>query len=447
MTDLSRRDFIQTALLIPPSLSLSMLMNQREKLKEKASIGVVGVGNRGHFLVDLLTQCSDVVIRAIADIKKEHAERTKSLCTQRQSFVPEIYTNGETDFENLVKREDIDCVLCATSWEWHTPVAISSMKAGKLTAIEVPAGITLKECWELIKTSNRYNQPCFMLENVCYFKEPLTILRMIREGLFGEVVHAEGGYQHDCRYLLADETGTLNWRGKGLINRIGNTYPTHPIGPISQWLNINRGDRFVSLYSVSTPPFGMHEYFVKKYGADHKLAKMNIKHGDINTTILQTALGKTVTLYHDTTLPRPYDSIFRVQGTKGIYFGSLQKIYLEDISPQKDTWEDFEPYTDKYAHPMWSAYESAGGSTAGHGLGDFITVRELVRAIRTGQTSLPDVYDSATWSAIIELSEQSASVGGKKIEFPDFTDGKWKTNSPIPIIQIPEQWLSVCNRK
>lgn len=442
--NLSRRDFIKTASLIPPSLSLGILITQNQNIKEKARIGVVGVGNRGHFLADLLTQRPDVEIRAIADIKKEHAERTKSLCLQRQTFTPELYTHGETDFENLVMREDIDCVLCATSWEWHTPVAISTMKAGKISALEVPACITLKECHKLIETSESQKQPCFMLENVCYFKEPLTILRMIREGLLGEVVHAEGGYQHDCRFLLADETGNLNWRGKGIINRVGNTYPTHPIGPISQWFNINRGDRFISLYSVATPPRGVHEYFVKKYGPDHALAKMKVKHGDINTTLLQTALGKTITLYHDTSLPRPYDSIFRVQGTKGIYFGSLQKIYLEDISPQKDTWEDFEPYTKKYTHPIWSAYESAGGPTMGHGLGDFITVRELVRAIRTGQTSLPDVYDAATWSAIIELSEISASAGGKKVEFPDFTNGKWKNNHPIPIIQLPEQWLSTC---
>ncbi len=438
---LSRREFIKTVSILTATSSLFLSTGQSRIPQEKARIGVVGVGNRGHFLVDLLTKNLDVEIRAIAEIVKERAERTQSLCQSRQSFTPELYVNGETDYERLIQRDDIDCVLCATSWEWHTPIGISTMKAGKISALEVPACITLKECWSLIKTSEQTKQPCYLLENVCYFREPLTLLRMVREGLFGEVVHAEGGYQHDCRFLLADENGELTWRGKGIIHRKGNSYPTHPIGPISQWFNINRGDRYVSLYSVSTPPLGMKEYFIKKFGSEHKLSKMEIEHGDINTTILQTHLGKTVTLYHDTTLPRPYDSIFRLQGTKGIYFGSLQKIYLEELSPQKDAWEDFKPYLEKYPHPLWTGYEKSEGSVGGHGLGDYITVRELVRAIRTGETSLPDVYDAVTWSAIIPLSEKSAYAGGKKVDFPDFTHGKWKTNSPIPIFKLPPKWI------
>ena len=431
---------LKSAIALSATVPISVRMFATPELKEKARIGIVGSGRRGHFLVDLLTRKSDVEVRAIADIIPQHAQQTQELCKQRQDFVPELYCQGERDFERLVQRDDLDCVICATPWEWHTPVAIATMKAGKISALEVPGAVTLDECWALIKTSEQTKQPCYLLENVCYFQEPLTILRMIREGVFGEVLHAQGGYQHDCRFLLADEKGKLTWRGEIHRQKRGNTYPTHPLGPISQWLDINRGDRFISLVSISTRAEGVKEYLKSKFGENHPLCSLEYTLGDVNTSMLQTAQGKSVVLYHDTSLPRPYDLIFRLQGTKGIYYGSFQKIYLEGISPQKDTWEDFAPYMEKYPHPLWTEYGKNNEIKGGHGLGDYITVRELVRAVRTGITSLPDVYDNATWSAVVDLSEQSVRMGGEKVNFPDFTNGKWKDIPKLPIIQLPENW-------
>lgn len=437
---ISRRSFFTHSFALITTIPLSVRLFATPNLREKARIGIVGSGNRGHFLVDLLTRKPDVEIRAIADIIPEHAQRTKKLCEERQSFVPELYCKDEHHYEELVQRDDLDCVICATPWEWHTPVAVATMQAGKISALEMPGAVTLEECWKLIKTSEETKQPCYLLENVCYFQEPLTILRMIREGLFGEVLHAQGGYQHDCRFLLADDKGNLTWRGEIHRQKHGNTYPTHPLGPISQWMDINRGDRFISLVSMSTKAVGVQEYFRGKFGKDHPLCSIEYTLGDVNTTMLQTAQGKTVLLYHDTSLPRPYDLIFRVQGTKGIYYGTFQKIYLEGISPQKDSWEDFSSYKEKYAHPLWVSYGRNTDIQGGHGLGDYITVRELVRAIRTGITSLPDVYDNATWSAVVDLSERSVLSGGQRVDFPDFTNGRWKETSPLPIIELPQDW-------
>jgi predicted dehydrogenase len=310
---------------------------------------------------------------------------------------------------------------------------VAAMRAGKYAGVEVPAAITMDECWDLVKTSEATGVPCMMLENVCYFQNALTILRMVREGVFGDMLDCEAGYQHNCRFLAFDDKGELTWRGQYVAEKNGNLYPTHSIGPVSQWLSINRGDRYTQLVSASTAAKGMKYFAAKKLGADHPLAKREYALGDVNTTLIKTANGLTVTLYFDMMTYRPYDLIFRVQGVKGIYLGTHEKVCIEGMTPEPEQWEPFEPYMEKFAHPLWKDLEEEAKKNGGHGGADYITLYEFIKAVRNKAKPPQDVYDAATWSAIFPLSIDSVAKGSQLIEFPDFTSGKWKTNPPLPV--------------
>lgn len=400
--------------------------------KKPVRVGVVGVGNRGTFLTQTLLQIPGVEVPAVCDINPEHAARARKIVQDAAGKSPEVYTNGERDWERLVARDDLDAVVTATPWQWHAPIMVAAMKSKKYGGTEVPAALTLDECWQLVRTSEETGMPCMMLENVCYFENALAILRMVREGLFGELIHAEAGYQHDGRFVFVNDQGELLWRGEHAAKVNGNIYPTHPIGPVAQWMNINRGDRFTRIVTMAAKSRGMKYYAAKKFGADHPLAKRDYAMGDLNTSLIETENGCTVTLYLDLFTPRPYDLIFRLQGTKGIVMGAWDQIYLEDVSPKKDTWEPFKPYMEKYMHPLWKDH-NAGAIGGGHGGGDYITVYEFIQAVRNKTQTPQDVYDAATWSAIVPLSIQSVAGHGAPAEFPDFTNGKWKTNPPIEI--------------
>jgi len=435
--DISRQDFLRVSAAAGAALLGATAVQDAsgQDTAPPVRMGIVGVGSRGTGLMTTLASMPGVEIRAVCDIVQERAAAAQKIVQDKTGASPEAYTNGERDFERLCARDDLDAVVVATSWEWHAPAAVAAMKAGKYAAVEVPAGITVDECWELVRTSEQTGMPCMMLENVCYFQNVLTLLRMVREDVLGDIVHCQGGYQHDCRFLMFTEDGKLTWRGKHAKEKNGNLYPTHPIGPIAWWMNINRGDRFASLVSMSTPSIGLKTYAAAKFGPDHELAKQDYAQGDVNTTLIKTASGRTVTLYFDLCTPRPYDLIFRVQGTKGLYMGSLDKIYIEGMSPHKDEYEPFSPYQDKYAHPLWTALEKDALANGGHGGCDYITLFEFVKAVRRKTPTPQDVYDAATWSVVFPLTIESVAKGSAQLEFPDFTNGKWKTNPPMGILE------------
>lgn len=428
---MNRRSFFQAGATIGATLALGA--EGQEDPAAPVRIGIVGTGNRGTFHAKLLSSMPGVEVRAVCDVVPERAEKAAALVEEGGHERPATYTNGDHDYENLVARDDLDAVLTATPWEWHTRVMVAAMRAGKYGATEVPAAMTMDECWDLVKTSEETGMPCMMLENVNYFQNVLTIMRMVREGTFGEMLHCEAGYQHDTRYLAFEADGVLHWRGEHARDENGNVYPTHPIGPIAWWMNINRGDRFDYLVSMSTPSHGLREMAAHRFGPDHELANIDYKQGDVNTTLIKTAKGKTITLYYDCGTPRPYDLIFRVQGTKGIYMGNLDKIYLEGVSPTEHAWEEFAPYNEKYAHPLWTDLSEKALESGGHGGADYITLHEFIKAVRNKTQTPQDVYDAAAWSAIVPLSIQSVANGSQPATFPDFTKGKWETSKPVVV--------------
>lgn len=400
-------------------------------------VGFIGVGSRGTSLVRGLLAHDGVEVRAICDINEQNLERARDMVEKAGHKRPEGYSRGVEDYKRLVAREDLDAVINAGPWELHTPMSVATMKAGKYAATEVPAATTLEECWELVNTSEATGMPCMMMENVCYFRNALLVLNMIRQGIFGEMMHCEGGYQHDVRSAFIGHEkrgvpGEITWRGMHAALRNGNIYPTHPIGPIGWWLDVNRGNRFTYLTSMSSKSRGLRDYVARKHGADHPNAKREYAMGDVNTTLLMTDNGATVTLYHDTMLPRPYDLILRAQGTRGIYSGTLDQFYFDTTSPKKDTWENPERYYRDYEHPLWKDLAEQAKSH-GHGGADYITMHQFLGAVRNRTQTPIDVYDTATWSAITPLTVDSVSRHSAPAEFPDFTKGKWKNRQPVAI--------------
>jgi predicted dehydrogenase len=425
-----RRDFLKLAGAAGISRSLA-------GAEKPVRIGMVGVGNRGTGLVKILLDVPGVEIHAICDINEEHLEKAQAIVEKSGRKRPEGYSSGPEDYRRLVARDDLDAIMTATPWELHTPVAVAAMKAGKYAATEVPAAISIEQCWELVNTSEQTGIPCMMLENDCFGRGALMALNLVEQGVLGELIHCEGGYDHDLRAELL-RNGQLSWRGMHAFRRNANLYPTHPIGPIAWWCGINRGDRFTHLTSMSSISRGLSHYAAKRYGPDNIYAKRQFADGDVNTSLIMTEKGVTVTLNHDTQLPRPYSDsgdtkiplmVQRLQGTDGIFCGSLEKIYIDGRSPEHK-WEDTGPYYEQYDHFLWKALGEAARSSS-HGGEDYVELHQFVRAVRNKIQTPVDVYDATTWSVIISLSEQSVASKSAAIDFPDFTRGKWKNSRTL----------------
>ena len=399
-------------------------------------VGFVGVGDRGSYHLDVCLGNDSVEVPALCDIDAAYLHRAKRWVEEAGKPTPELYDRGDTDFLRLCEREDLDLVVTSTPWEWHTPVCVAAMRAGKHAATEVPAGLTVDECWDLVETSEKTGKHCVMLEQVNYSRRTLLILQMARAGLFGELLHAAGGYVHDLRLVKFDPEREP-WRLQHSIDRNGNLYPTHPMGPIAWWLDLARGDNFDYLVSMSSKAMCLNEYAEHFYGEKHPYATAPMAQGDVNTTLLRTKEGRTVTLHFDTNTPHPQTSEIRLQGVKGHYSGNLQSVYLEGRSPQPHHWEPLENYEQEYDHPLWrdlnpESYRSARGH--GGGLTTPVMWRRLIEALRAGKDPDMDVYDAAIWSAISPLTEKSVAVKSRSVDFPDFTRGRWQQRKPVQLV-------------
>jgi len=403
--------------------------------RDKVRLAFLGVGLRGTSLLDLALRRDDVEVKAVCDIVPEKVARARQRVKEAHGDEPRGYADGEEDFRNLLRRDDIDAVIIATPWLWHTPMAVAAMREGKAVGVEVPAAVTLEECWDLVDTSERTDMPCMLLENVCYRRDVMAVLNMVEQGMFGELIHCRCGYQHDLRgikFQPGAEFGKQGqdesvWRAQHSIERNGDIYPTHGVGPVAKWLRINDGNRFLSLTSMATKSRGLHEYIVAVGGEDHPNADIEFALGDIVTTMIHTADGETVVVTHDTNLPRPYSLGFRVQGTRGIWMADNRSIYIEGVSPEPHRWEPFETYQLAYDHRLWRRW-SGDAEGAGHGGMDFFVVHAFVESVKRRVPPPIDVYDAATWSAISSLSEASIARGGALVDFPDFTRGRWVKN-------------------
>jgi len=397
-------------------------------------VGYVGVGSQGTSHVRNLLRVPGTEVKAICDVREEFALRSAKLIEEAGQPVPALYTKGDLDFKRMCAEEDLDLVYTATPWRWHAPILLEAMNTGKHAAAEVPLAVTVEECWELVETAEKTGLHCVMMENCCYDRVELMVLNMVRKGLLGELLHARCGYLHDLRKLKLDPDQYHGmWRVKHSVERDGDVYPTHGLGPVAQCMNINRGNQFDHLVSMSSNARGLNLFAKEHYGADSEYAEVDFALGDVVTTLIRTKAGQTIMITHDTNSPRAYSRDFMVQGTNGVVRKyPAAKIYIEGKGAAHQ-WQELEVFRQEFEHPLWTSMEEKSRG-AGHGGMDFIEDYRLIECLRAGQATDMDVYDGAAWSAISGLSEVSIAGGSKPVACPDFTRGKWKTRQPLGIV-------------
>lgn len=441
-----RRKFIKATALAGAAFSIlpaNTLFSQDKT--PKVRLGFIGVGLRGQNHLDLALRRNDVEVIALCDIQRHMMDKSLSMVEKSGKAKPQVILEGPYGYRKMLENKNVDAVIISTPWEWHAIQCIDAMNANKYVGCEVNVGSTVEELWSLVHTSEQTGMPLMMLENVCYRRDVMAVLNMVRQNVFGELIHLQGGYQHDLREVkFNDGNGPYGkgvefgekgyseaqWRTAHSIHRNGDLYPTHGVGPLATMLDINRGNRFTQLTSFSSKARGLHEHIVKNGGEDHPNAKINFKLGDVVTTMIKCANEETILLQHDTNLPRPYSLGFRVQGTNGLWMDANKSIYIEGQNKQAHRWEDAQPWLDKYDHPLWKKYAS-DAQGAGHGGMDWFVLNAFIESVKLKVQPPMDVYDAVSWCAITPLSESSIQLGGETVEFPDFTNGKWmhRTNN------------------
>ena len=438
LDDLSRRNFLRLSGITAVGLNLPALYAESQAgtvigmpfTAAEPKIGIIGTGGRGTSLLHNLL-AADIKVLALCDIVREKAEHAQSLVVQAGQPAPQLYTDGDHAFESLVSRDDLNLVISATPWNWHVEMAVATMKHGKHAAVEVPAATTIEDCWKLVDTSEQTRRHCIMLENCCYGYNETLILRMVHAGLFGDLLYGEGAYIHDLRDELFSNKGEGLWRRTFHTLRDGNLYPTHGLGPVANYMGIQRGDRFDYMVSMSTPQRGLEAYRKAHIPpGDPKWSEHYID-GDMNTSLIKTANGLTITLKHDTANPHPYDRINVIAGTKGVFADYPPRIYF-DGQPGDEAWGSIDAFKE-HQHPLWQREGEIAKKLGGHGGMDYIMLYRLMQCMREGLVPDMDVYDAAAWSAPGPISRASISGGSTPVKFPDFTRGKWQTRTASQI--------------
>jgi predicted dehydrogenase len=379
-----------------------------------------------------------VEIKAICDLEQPNIDRVQNILKQNGRPEPAAYT-GEDDWKKLCERDDIDLMYICTHWRKHAPMAIYAMEQGKHVASEIPLALTIEECWDLVNTAERTRRHCMMLENVCYDFFEMATLNMVQQGLFGEVVHVEGAYIHDLRaYNFNARTGESPrgywnyWRLTENAERDGSLYPMHGLGPVAQILNINRGDKMDYLVSLSSNQFNMTAYAKERFGENSDEAKREYRKGDMNSTLIKTARGKSILLQHDVSSPRLYDRLHTVSGTKGFAKKyPIQQLAFDEGNPVNRHArllknEEMEALLKEYEYPFVTDIIELAQKVGGHGGMDFIMDYRLFYCLQNGLPLDMDVYDGVSWSAVIPLSEFSVANGSYPVKIPDFTRGGWQ---------------------
>ncbi len=384
------------------------------------NVAIVGVGGRSHGLYNALKHREYVNIVALADVYEDKCEALAKKIVEDGRKYPKIYT----DYRKCLDETKPDVVVIATAWEYHLDVCTYAMERGIVAACEVGGAFSMQSLWELVRCYERTKTPVMLLENGCYSRIKLLTLNLKRKGLLGEMVHCEGQYRHDLREEVCRGKENRHYRLQHYIHRNAENYPTHEIGPIAKLLDINCGNRFLSLVSVGSKAAGLEQY-AKDKNIEH-LKGVRFNQSDVVSTIIKCQNGETVSIALDTSLPRYYARGFIAQGTKGLVSEDLNCVYLDDENQGEEKfWQDIanniDGYYEQHEHPIWVGYKPG---KEGHGGIDVLVFDDMFRALDEGKPMPIDVYDMATWMAISVLSEESMATG-KTVYFPDFTDGKW----------------------
>lgn len=430
-------------------MSDSTMVNFAVPPMEKIRIGFVGVGNRGFHAVKRIAKIPGVEFAAISDLQDENVEKAKQW-SQEAKMPGALHTyGGKLDsWRGLINDDEVDVVYIASPAQFHAETIVEALKAGKHVLTEVPGTQTIDEAWEIVETCEKARRHCMMLENCCYGEMEMFAWKLAHDGLLGTLTHAEGGYIHN----LVNRQLENHFRNRGLmepgkiIHRHGNTYPTHPLGPICMYMDMNRGDRMERVVSMSSLSAAHTEYAKVKFGADEWQNKIDWRTGDVNTSIIRTARGRTIMLQVDMSTPRPYSRINLIEGTKGCFYDYPPRLLLSEVPGQVSEeigghgfWmndEEFAKFKEEHSHPLWKRIGEMAKKNGGHGGMDFIMDLRWIYCLQNGLPLDMDVYDLASWSSIVPCSAESDLKGGEPIELPDFTRGGWKTAKPIEIGDI-----------
>ena len=395
-----------------------------KNVPDKFNLGFIGFGQRGPWLVaTVLDTMPDVNVTAVCDVYPDRAEQAANMVYEKRGVRP----FKTVDYTELLNRGDVDCLIVSSSWHSHIPICIDAMNAGKPVASEVGGAYDPEQCWELVRTYERTKTPVMLLENCCYGRDEMTVLNMARKGLFGELVHAEGGYQHDLRDEVSLGHENRHYRLDEYMHRNGEIYPTHELGPIAKWLDINRGNRMLTLTAMSSKARGLNSWIESHRGKDFENADFRFTQGDVVNTMIKCARGETILLTHDTTLPRPYSRGGRLQGTKGIWSEDKHGVNIEGRTVSTcwaHNWDDISLYYDEFEPELWKQFIK-NGVVGGHDGMDYLVLSALIHSLRNGLALPIDVYDMASWMVVTALSEQSIAMGSTPVPVPDFTCGAW----------------------
>lgn len=404
---------------------------------EVVRIGIIGVGHRGSAAVKRLCQIPGVQITAISDLHEEKVRKAEQSLPQGKYPPPQLFYGAPDMWQALCNLEQVDLVYICTPWLLHAPMAIYAMQHNKHAAVEVPAAMTVEQCWQLVDTAEATQRHCMLLENCCYGENELFAMMLCRKGVLGELVHGEAAYIHDLRYALINQNHAPqdSWRLNWSQQHTGNSYPTHGLGPICQYMDINRGDKMEYLSSISSAQFGL-SLTAEKVKSGYPVEKSAYKQGDMSTTIIRTFRGRTIMLQHDTTSPRPYTRHNMISGTRGILADFPLRVALDPVAAKWMPESELAKLKQRHKHPLWQALEEKAKKDGGHGGMDYIMDWRLCHCLQKGLPLDISVYDTALWSCLVELSERSVLGKGKSIAIPDFTRGRWKSALPLPLAEI-----------
>jgi hypothetical protein len=414
----------QPASAAPPDGEQRSMIGVAFEARDTVRMGLIGCGGRGSGVLRDFLGVENLRVNAVCDIDEQKALKAQAAAERAGQKPPAIHAGSEQEFEKLLGRDDLDLAYIATPWNWHVPMAVAAMQNGKHAFVEVPAATTLEECWKLVDTSEKTGRHCIMLENCCYGETELMVLGMIKDGLFGDLLYGEGAYLHDLRRLLFEDRSEGLWRRLPHTLHNGNLYPTHGLGPVANYMGINRGDRFDYLVSMSSPQRGLDAWRAAHVPKDSPKWKEEYICGDMNVSLIKTANGLTLTLRHDVVNALPYDRVNQIAGVKGIFRDYPPRIFFDGAG--KEEYTAIDQYKDKYQHPLWKRQGELARNQGGHGGMDFLMVYRLVECMRNGLVPDMDVYDAAAWSAPGPLSESSVAQSSTPVKFPDFTRGRWK---------------------
>ena len=454
MSGLDRRSFLKASMVTAAATALAACATERAtgttpkaagksvmglvvpKMTE-VRVGLIGVGERGIGYVHHFSRIEGARITAICDTDTLVLARAEKAINEYGRDKPAYFSKGDHAYRDLLNLDNVDIVVIATPWAWHHPMAKEAMLAGKHAFVEVPMAGTLEEMWDLVDTAEVTQRNCMMMENVCYGRDELMVLNMVRQGVFGDLLHGEAAYIHELRWQMKEiDSKTGSWRTAYHAKYNGNLYPTHGLGPVAQYMNINRGDRFDYLTSVSSPSLGRAAYAKREFPADHQRNQLKYICGDMNTSLIKTVKGRSIMVQHDTTTPRPYSRHNLIQGTNGVFAGFPNRIALENGGSQSyHEWdENMDAWYGKYDHPLWTRMGTEAEENGGHGGMDFLMCWRMIYCLRNGEALDQDVYDGAAWSAVLPLSVASVGDRGNSKDFPDFTRGVWQTAKPLGIV-------------